>query len=69
MNAKDELLKSLFPQIINHFASLKNISLEESTEIFYKSTTYAKLCGDNNFYSKGIDFIVNELENEYLTFN
>lgn len=69
MNAKDELLKSLFPQIINHFASLKNISLEESTEIFYKSTTYAKLCGDNNFYSKGIDFIVNELENEYLTFS
>lgn len=69
MNAKDELLKSLFPQIINHFASLKNISLEESTEIFYKSTTYAKLCGNNNFYSKGIDFIVNELENEYLTFS
>lgn len=27
MNAKDELLKSLFPQIINHFASLKNISI------------------------------------------
>ena len=45
MNAKDELLKSLFPQIINHFASLKNISLEESRDIFFKSTTYAKLCG------------------------
>ncbi|KHS57538.1 MULTISPECIES: hypothetical protein [Terrisporobacter] len=69
MNAKDELLKSLFPQIINHFASLKNISLEESRDIFFKSTTYAKLCGENDFYSKGIDYIVNELENEYLTFS
>ncbi|MCC3869081.1 hypothetical protein [Terrisporobacter mayombei] len=69
MNAKDELLKSLFPQIINHFASLKNISLQESTDIFFKSTTYVKLCGDNDFYSKGIDYIVNELENEYLTFS
>lgn len=65
MNAKDELLKSLFPQIINHFASLKNISLEESRDIFFKSTTYAKLCGENDFYSKGIDYIVNE----YLTFS
>ncbi|WP_343345959.1 hypothetical protein [Terrisporobacter petrolearius] len=69
MNAKDQLLKSLFPQIINHFASLKNISLEESTDMFFKSTTYAKLCGDNDFYSKGMDYIVNELENEYLTFS
>ena len=69
MNAKDELLKSLFPQIVNHFASLKNISLEESRDIFFKSTTYAKLCGENDFYSKGIDYIVNELENEYLTFS
>ena len=69
MNAKDELLKSLFPQIINHFASLKNISLEESRDIFFKSTTYAKLCGENDFYSKGVDYIVNELENEYLTFS
>ena len=34
-----------------------------------KSTTYAKLCGENDFYSKGIDYIVNELENEYLTFS
>ena len=69
MNAKDELLKSLFPQIINHFASLKNISLEESKDIFFKSTTYVKLCSDNDFYSKGIDYIVNELENEYSTFS
>ena len=69
MNAKDELLKSLFPQIINHFASLKNISLEESRDIFFKSTTYEKLCGENDFYSKGIDYILNELENEYLTFS
>ena len=69
MNAKDELLKSLFPQIINHFASLKNISLEESRDTFFKSTTYVKLCGENDFYSKGIDYIVNELENEYLTFS
>ncbi|MCC3865119.1 hypothetical protein K0040_12635 [Terrisporobacter petrolearius] len=69
MNAKEQLLKSLFPQIINHFASLKNISLEESTDMFFKSVTYAKLCGDNDFYTKGIDYIVNELENEYLTFS
>lgn len=69
MNAKEQLLKSLFPQIINHFASLKNISLEESTAMFFKSATYAKLCGDNDFYSKGMDYIVNELENEYLTFS
>jgi len=69
MNAKEQLLKSLFPQIINHFASLKNISLEESRDMFFKSTTYAKLCGDNDFYSKGMDYIVNELENEYLTFS
>lgn len=69
MNAKNELLKSLFPQIINHFASLKNISLQESTDIFYKSITYVKLCDDNDLYSKGIDYIVNELENEYLTFS
>ena len=48
---------------------LKNISLEESRDIFFKSTTYAKLCGENDFYSKGIDYIVNELENEYLTFS
>ena len=40
MNAKNELLKSLFPQIINHFASSKNISLQESTDMFYKSITY-----------------------------
>ena len=69
MNTKDELLKSLFPQIISHFASLKNISLEESTDMFFKSITYVKLCSDNDFYSKGIDYIVNELENEYLTFS
>lgn len=68
MNAKDQLLKSLFPQIINHFASSKNISLEESKDLFFKSTTYAKLCSDNNLYSKGIDYIVNELENEYISF-
>lgn len=69
MNAKDELLKSLFPQIINHFASLKDMTLEESSDIFFKSTTYVKLCSDDDFYSKGIDYIVNELENEYLRFN
>lgn len=69
MNAKDELLKSLFPQIINHFASLKNISLEESKDMFFKSTTYTKLCNDNDFYSRGIDYIVSQLENEYLNFS
>ena len=69
MNAKDELLKSLLPQIINHFASLKEISLEESTDMFFKSMTYVKLCPNNDFYSKGIDYIVNELESEYLTFS
>ena len=69
MNAKDELLKSLCPQIINHFAGLREISLDECTDLFYKSKTYDKLCQDNDFYSKGIDYIVNELENEYLTFN
>ena len=40
MNAKDELLKSLCPQIINHFAGLREISLEESTDLFYKSKTF-----------------------------
>ena len=69
MTAKDQLLESLFPQIINHLASLKNISLEESTDIFFKSNTYAKLCNDNDFYLKGIDYILNELKNEYITFN
>lgn len=69
MNSKDKLLNSLFPQIINHFASLKNISLDESTAMFFKSNTYAKLCSDSDLYLKGIDCIVNELENEYLTFS
>lgn len=69
MIAKGELLKSLFPQIINHFASLKNISLEESTDIFFNSNTYLKLCNDNDFYLKGIDSILDELKNEYITFS
>lgn len=69
MNAKDKLLNSLFPQIINHFAGLKNISLDESTDMFFKSSTYAKLCSDSDLYLKGVDYIVNELENEYFTFS
>lgn len=69
MNVKDELLKSLFPQVINRFAGIKEISLQESTDLFFKSNTYVKLCSDNDFYAKGIDYIVNELENEYLTFS
>lgn len=69
MNAKNELLKSLFPQIINHFASQNEMELEDAMDLFYKSKTYVKLCGDNDFYAKGIDYIVNELENEYLTFH
>lgn len=68
MNIKNELLESLFPQIINHYASMKNISLEESKDLFFKSKTYEKLVSDNDFYSKGIDYIVNELQKEYLTF-
>lgn len=35
MNIKNELLESLFPQIINHYASMKNISLEESKDLFF----------------------------------
>ena len=68
MNAKDQLLESLFPQIINHYASLKNISLEESKDIFFNSKTYVRLISDNDLYTKGIEYITNELKNEYLIF-
>ena len=68
MNAKDQLLESLLPQIINHYASLKNISLEESKDIFFNSKTYVRLISDNDLYTKGIEYITNELKNEYLIF-
>ena len=66
MNANPVLLQKKYARIIEKFARKKNISIEESLDLFYHSFTYELMSkGVSDMHCMSDEYLIEDLEREY----
>ena len=68
MNANPTLLRMKYGRIVERFAELANMSLEDALTFFYESKTYELISqGISDMHCRSDLYLVEDLENEYAT--